>query len=194
MLLESILDGPKSGGNVLPTSSSSTTTPSSHHHRHVSMMVVVEGRPCALGQALEEGYLSSDLNTPINTNTIIASKRLVFNPDTFIDDVDVWLRHQKDNIDNTTATPPLPVVVLIQTGAFQNELKKYRLRLELFKKGCRVAEHCHLGLMCRKGDSSDGTGESTSVEDQIETYLSGETEWLNCSTSCERHSSPPSIW
>ncbi|EAN77821.1 hypothetical protein, conserved [Trypanosoma brucei brucei TREU927] len=42
--------------------------------------------------------------------------------------------------------------ILIQRNAFQNELDKYRLRLDLFNMGLRVAEHNHLEIMSASAD------------------------------------------
>nr|CCC93574.1 conserved hypothetical protein [Trypanosoma congolense IL3000] len=43
--------------------------------------------------------------------------------------------------------------ILIQRNAFQNELEKYRLRLDLFNMGLRVAEHNHLEIMSASADA-----------------------------------------
>ncbi|ESL06568.1 hypothetical protein TRSC58_05756 [Trypanosoma rangeli SC58] len=66
--------------------------------------------------------------------------------------------------------------ILIQRNAFQNELEKYRLRLDLFNMGLRVAEHNHLECMSRTADAlasgkDGGSRERCLEEDEIIYYM-----------------------
>ncbi|ESS67623.1 hypothetical protein TCDM_03691 [Trypanosoma cruzi Dm28c] len=66
--------------------------------------------------------------------------------------------------------------ILIQRNAFQNELEKYRLRLDLFKMGLRVAEHNHLECMSRTADTlasgkDGGSRERCLEEEEIIYYM-----------------------
>ncbi|KAG5466627.1 hypothetical protein LSCM1_00792 [Leishmania martiniquensis] len=62
--------------------------------------------------------------------------------------------------------------VLVQENAFQNEMRRYRLRLSLFDLGIRVAEHCHLGIMSQKADllASEGRFTEALEDDQVYSY------------------------
>ncbi|RNF06944.1 hypothetical protein TraAM80_03774 [Trypanosoma rangeli] len=66
--------------------------------------------------------------------------------------------------------------ILIQRHAFQNELEKYRLRLDLFNMGLRVAEHNHLECMSRTADAlasgkDGGSRERCLEDDEIIYYM-----------------------
>ncbi|EPY37603.1 hypothetical protein AGDE_06331 [Angomonas deanei] len=62
--------------------------------------------------------------------------------------------------------------ILIQKEAFQNEMKKYRLRLNLFDLGARVAEHCHLYSMSADADRLAESGAFVEAlnDDQVYSY------------------------
>lgn len=62
--------------------------------------------------------------------------------------------------------------ILIQRNAFQNDLKQYRLRLQLFDMGTRVAEHCHLECMSVAADALAAAGkfEAALQDDQVLSY------------------------
>lgn len=62
--------------------------------------------------------------------------------------------------------------ILVQQNAFQNEMKRYRLRLSLFDLGIRVAEHCHLLIMSRDADrlAQEGRYGEALAEDQVYSY------------------------
>lgn len=62
--------------------------------------------------------------------------------------------------------------ILIQKNAFQNELKQYRLRLELFDRGIRVAEHGHLLIMSAAADAlaKEGDYKAAVAEEQVCLY------------------------
>lgn len=60
--------------------------------------------------------------------------------------------------------------VLIQEHAFQNELRRYRLRLGLFDLGMRVAEHCHLRIMSHNADRLAEAGRLRAVLDDDEVF------------------------
>ncbi|EPY26000.1 hypothetical protein STCU_06371, partial [Strigomonas culicis] len=62
--------------------------------------------------------------------------------------------------------------ILIQREAFQNEMRKYRLRLNLFDMGMRVAEHCHLSSMSEDADrlAADGRYVEALQDDQVYSY------------------------
>lgn len=63
-------------------------------------------------------------------------------------------------------------VILIQRSAFQNEMKRYRLRLSLFDMGVRVAEHCHLESMSEAADAAAARGDVCAAlgDDQVYSY------------------------
>ncbi|XQJ30975.1 hypothetical protein NXY56_007082 [Leishmania guyanensis] len=62
--------------------------------------------------------------------------------------------------------------VLVQENAFQNEMRRYRLRLNLFDLGVRVAEHCHLGIMSQRADrlAAEGRLKEALEDDQVYSY------------------------
>ncbi|CBZ37946.1 hypothetical protein, conserved [Leishmania donovani] len=62
--------------------------------------------------------------------------------------------------------------VMVQENAFQNEMRRYRLRLSLFDLGIRVAEHCHLGIMSQRADRLAGEGHFKEAleDDQVYSY------------------------
>ncbi|KPA85891.1 hypothetical protein ABB37_00208 [Leptomonas pyrrhocoris] len=62
--------------------------------------------------------------------------------------------------------------ILVQQNAFQNEMKRYRLRLSLFDLGIRVAEHCHLLIMSTEADrlAKEGRYREALEEDQVYSY------------------------
>lgn len=62
--------------------------------------------------------------------------------------------------------------ILVQQNAFQNEMKRYRLRLSLFDLGLRVAEHCHLLIMSTEADrlAAEGRYREALAEDQVYSY------------------------
>ncbi|KPI84290.1 hypothetical protein ABL78_6657 [Leptomonas seymouri] len=62
--------------------------------------------------------------------------------------------------------------ILIQQNAFQNEMKRYRLRLSLFDLGIRVAEHCHLLIMSTEADhlAKEGRYREALEDDQLYSY------------------------
>lgn len=66
--------------------------------------------------------------------------------------------------------------ILIQRNAFQNEMEKYRLRLDLFNMGLRVAEHNHLECMSRKADAlasaeDEGAKKRCLEESEVVNYM-----------------------
>ncbi|RNF17335.1 uncharacterized protein Tco025E_04952 [Trypanosoma conorhini] len=79
------------------------------------------------------------------------------------------------------AGPPRELLgcILIQRHAFQNELEKYRLRLDLFNMGLRVAEHNHLECMSRTADALAGGKDGGSRERCLE-----EEEIIHYMQSC----------
>jgi hypothetical protein len=62
--------------------------------------------------------------------------------------------------------------ILVQQNAFQNEMKRYRLRLSLFDLGIRVAEHCHLLIMSTEADrlAKEGRYREALKDDQVYSY------------------------
>lgn len=60
--------------------------------------------------------------------------------------------------------------VMVQENAFQNEMRRYRLRLSLFDLGIRVAEHCHLGIMSQRADRLAGEGHFKEALEDDEVY------------------------
>lgn len=110
---------------------------------HVAL--VVDQKPCALGAVLADGYRAAlaSLRTD-DSNSPIVCHEILFNPHTFLDE----MQRLQDSIGSSTdVVDELVGCVLVQRGAFQNELKSYRLRLRLFEMGLRVAEHAHLAPM-----------------------------------------------
>lgn len=86
------------------------------------VLVVTEREPCPVAVALAAGYRAAFPDAQF----------LTFDPSQFFEDL------------AQAALPPQAVVVLLQNGAFQNELKTYRLRMRLWDLGFKVAEHGHL--------------------------------------------------
>lgn len=97
-------------------------------------LIVTDKRPCKVALELAQAYC--DLMAE-SSSSIIGSK-IDFGAQTFKDDVERFF---------TGSEEQNKVVILVENGAFQNELHQYRLRLELFRHGIRVAEHCHLKTM-----------------------------------------------
>jgi hypothetical protein len=105
---------------------------------HVLLVTSSAAASCELSSALAAGYRDSLTQHA----SLVTYSELVFKPDTFLDDVRGALLSN-----DRTPSSPLVACVVVQPSAFQNELKKYRLRLNLFEMGLRVAEHGHLSSM-----------------------------------------------
>ena len=117
---------------------------------------------------------SSSSSSPSSSSSLVSYAVHTFNPQTFQSDVARFfgIDDAKSNggaaaVEGGGAAAPSAlaaggaanrVVVLVENGAFQNELQQYRLRLELFRHGIRVAEHCHLTTM-----STHGSGQGTAA-------------------------------
>ena len=107
----------------------------------VIIAVDAEDKRCSLAAHLLEGYVEGYGSG--------GAKIVTFSPDNFLQQMEA-LREQHVKHYKATAGRkhvPAQVAVLIQSGAFQNELKAYRLRLRLTELGFNVAEHCHLSSM-----------------------------------------------
>ena len=126
------------------------------------VVLVVSKSPCKLSQVIVSGY--RDCLT--QHASLATHSELVFDPSSFVDDL-------RDRVGKVGASGSPTACVLIQPSAFQNELKKYRLRLQLFEMGLRVAEHAHLSGM--------------PTDDEVRHYLAACTfVGAEAKMSCER--------
>ena len=107
--------------------------------RGVADVVIVAdklSRRCELAQTLLTGYETLLRESPPTATCCpFRSAFIEFDPASFL------------SVDLPSVARPGATVILIQSQAFQNELTAYRLRLQLFAWGCRVAEHAHLAHM-----------------------------------------------
>jgi hypothetical protein len=115
-----------------------------------SVVVVHDVAPCAVARVLAQGYKEAFSG--------IVATAIPFRAATFFDDL-------------AAVGAPGAVVVLIQNGAFQNELKTYRVRMALWDRGFKVAEHGHL----------DSITPASMAEDETEGCIQA---YLNACTLC----------
>jgi hypothetical protein len=152
---------------VLVESMQARTLPGkrSVHPQNVVICVDETSKRCALAEALLQGYVEAGNSSQLNGSTSPPLQVVIFNPTTFLQD----MKSVGDKMD-----PKFPkCCVLIQSSAFQNDLKTYRLRLRLQELGFRVAEHYHLSSMCQeRGETEAREGLlSADMEREMETYL-----------------------
>lgn len=108
--------------------------------------VVTDKHPSVLADLTLSGY-----KQVLDSNSTIVPHYLPFRPDSFMDDIQS-LQQQISNMDTLDNQHALMGCILIQNGAFQNDLAAYRLRLRLFNLGLRVAEHAHLRHMATSSE------------------------------------------
>jgi aminopeptidase len=109
---------------------------------HVAL--VVDKSPCELGSVLADGYRNALAGLRTCDNEPVVCHNITFEPATFVNEIEEL---QRTLASYTGCSDELLGCILVQRGAFQNELRSYRLRLRLFEMGLRVAEHAHLAPM-----------------------------------------------
>ncbi|CUG92906.1 Hypothetical protein, putative [Bodo saltans] len=108
---------------------------------HVAL--VVDKNPCELGSILSEGYRNALAELRTCDNEPVVCHNITFEPSTFVEQMEAL----QGAVGGEDGSNELLGCILVQRGAFQNELRSYRLRLRLFEMGLRVAEHAHLAPM-----------------------------------------------
>lgn len=111
---------------------------------HVAL--VTDQAPCQLSAAVAQGYRDAVGAWKTNASNTLVLHEVAFDAATFHTQL-ADLQSSIAERGSDDRAEELLGCVLVQRGAFQNELKQYRLRLQLFERGLRVAEHAHLGLM-----------------------------------------------